>query len=426
MRCDGILISVGCCTVLALTEVEGAALHVPSDYPTIQDAMTAATSGDSVLVAPGTYTNCDGGPCLPHVVVMKTGVSLVSEGGPEVTVLRVDTPAGGLSGIRGAGIGSAGVLVKGFTVTGTAPGYGGAAFVTSQNVAVEDCRFLDLAGGLELGAGIFANGTSISVRSCEFRHCEATLEGAGLDVINGSAAVENCLFEECVRGGAALIGLSTSTAVVRDCVFRNNTENAALIVLEMRTTEISGNVFVGNTSPRNATAVVAALDDRSGLTTRLEHNLFLANTTTAQIGTVTWNSDGTIRGNTFYGNSAGEGSAVRDLRPVGTTTTVSNNIFAANTGSPAYWVQTVAPQSSCNDFWSNPGGDHFNYVPDPTDKFVDPLFCDPVTWDLTLEAGSPCLPANSGGCGQIGAFGQGCGTVAVEPSSWARIKDDYR
>jgi hypothetical protein len=44
--------------------------------------------------------------------------------------------------------------------------------------------------------------------------------------------------------------------------------------------------------------------------------------------------------------------------------------------------------------------------------------------------GSPCLPENSGVCGLIGAFGEGCGVTSVEPSldarSWGSLKNLYR
>jgi hypothetical protein len=61
-----------------------------------------------------------------------------------------------------------------------------------------------------------------------------------------------------------------------------------------------------------------------------------------------------------------------------------------------------------------------------TDREVDPLFCGSENGELTLDAFSPCLPANSLGCGLIGALGQGCGTVSVEVMSWGRIKGAYR
>ena len=56
----------------------------------------------------------------------------------------------------------------------------------------------------------------------------------------------------------------------------------------------------------------------------------------------------------------------------------------------------------------------------------DPLFCEAQTGDYTLQDCSPCLGAAHDG-GDIGAFGEGCECdVAVEDASWGRIKDLYR
>ena len=68
----------------------------------------------------------------------------------------------------------------------------------------------------------------------------------------------------------------------------------------------------------------------------------------------------------------------------------------------------------------------FDYIRDHSDRFVDPLFCAPELSDWTLHQGSPCLPEDPLGCGLIGAFGQGCGPVSIEPETWARIKGRYR
>jgi hypothetical protein len=84
------------------------------------------------------------------------------------------------------------------------------------------------------------------------------------------------------------------------------------------------------------------------------------------------------------------------------------------------------PFSACNDFWNNPGGNTDGFPPGPTDLFLDPQFCDEAGGDYTLSTSSPCLPPNSGDCGQIGLYGQGCGSVAIEPETWARMKAKYR
>jgi hypothetical protein len=60
---------VGICIFFSLLGAEAAELHVPKDYATIQEAITAATStaGDSVVVDPGTYV---------ETITLKNNVSI--------------------------------------------------------------------------------------------------------------------------------------------------------------------------------------------------------------------------------------------------------------------------------------------------------------------------------------------------------------
>ncbi len=419
IRVMGLVVAI---TPFAAYPAEGGLLHVPSEYPTVQAAMTSAVSGDSVIVAPGTYTNCDLGPCSPSVVMMKSGVDLVSESGAEVTVLRVDHNGGGLSVVRGVGITDA--VLSGFTITATFPGYGGAAFLACSGIEIVGCRFVDIDSGLTIGGGLFTNGTHVTVRDCEFIRCSASQEGGGCVVLDGNGLIERCLFEECVGGAASINGHSGLWATVRDCVFKNNTANTALALVQMPQAEVSRCVFTGNSSPQNATAIVSSSTNG---TVSLRDNLFVGNDASLFRSVVSWASSGEIRGNVFYGNASQVGYAtLRDNAEASTVRTIANNIFMQNSGGPAFRLTSSPPQAACNLFWSNPGGDYLGYVPSPTDLFVDPLFCDPETFDFHLESGSPCLPENSGECGLIGAFGQGCGTVSVERESWGKLKAAYR
>jgi len=58
-------------------------IRVPGEYPTIQEGINAANSGDTVLVALGTYPEYD--------IIMKDGVYLKSEEGAENTIIDPDT-----------------------------------------------------------------------------------------------------------------------------------------------------------------------------------------------------------------------------------------------------------------------------------------------------------------------------------------------
>ena len=104
----------------------------------------------------------------------------------------------------------------------------------------------------------------------------------------------------------------------------------------------------------------------------------------------------------------------------------SGNVLALNSGSNAYHA-TFAPRAGdCNVFWANRDGDYFNYESGPHDQFVAPQFCGIPLDDYTVRTSSPCAAENNLDCGQIGAFGVGCGTVSIDPMSWGRLKSLHR
>jgi hypothetical protein len=132
-----------------------------------------------------------------------------------------------------------------------------------------------------------------------------------------------------------------------------------------------------------------------------------------------------IRGNTFVDNYKVTNTSPGGSISVGTCT-LENNIFVGSQGGAAISLAPLATLRSfaCNVFWDNPLGAGVPLT--ETNREVDPEFCDRVALDLTLRAGSPCLPEDASGCGLIGAFGLGCGTVSVESRSWGSIKELYR
>ena len=93
--------------------LEGRVIRVPSEYPTIQEGIDAANPGDTVLVAPGVYNE-------PNIT-MGNGVYLLSEEGPETTIID----CGGGEGIEITGCDSL-TVVDGFTIrNGVRPKGGG-------------------------------------------------------------------------------------------------------------------------------------------------------------------------------------------------------------------------------------------------------------------------------------------------------------
>jgi hypothetical protein len=437
-----------CAALFLGSSAQAATLHVPAEYPTIQAGIDSAVAGDSVLVAPGTYTETDtrivyaeGGSALATCVAfLKDGVMLLSEAGPEETILD---PAGGSFNIPGwavwAGLhGSGETLLQGFTITGTPQRSSGARLVDCEVITIKDCVFRELdAGPDETGGGISAFYAPIDLVGCKFLNCRAN-QGGAIYTIVSNLRMEDCWVENCSSETGAIEGIGSDPG--HSITILNSTflKNAGVIGAGAVTVDgenysdnlIQGCHFEENTSFVDAGAVGISAD----FACKVIDNVFVRN---AQLGST---GDGgalsiggfglVVQHNTFCGNSQSEqdcgGSAVRvssssNLR-------MDNNLFVKNTGAQAVRLtgSIFIFSRTCNVFWDNPDGDICGLPLAETDRIIDPDFCDAENDDFTLSSASPCLPENSDGCGLIGALGQGCGTVSVESKSWGQIKGLYR
>ena len=416
------------------TPAEAATLRVPGEYPTIQAAIDAAVFGDTVLVAPGTYTHYEIRGTHTSCVFLKDGVALVSEEGPNTTTIDARNLMGPQpSTVEGAALSSPLTALEGFTIANTGPfSFGG--LILFGRLTVRDCIFRDLDEPGSSGAGANVNGEVI-FDGCEFENCHAEVGGAiyhsngtiqmyGCEVrecgnigirLNENAGppaesawIEGCIFEDCADGGALSIAYIIAPVAIRDCVFRGNIDNHTG----------GGGLSIGGNGSR-----------------LVEGCLFLHNEATGGNGgggAIAITGPATLRNNTFWGNAAytdAGGSAIR-FRD-GNGFEFLNNVIAGGIGEGgAIEAQFGSVNSSCNIFWANEGGDGVHFTPGPTDREVDPLFCNPALEDFTVDSTSPCLPENSLGCGLIGAFGEGCTAVSVpgeyESKSWGAIKGLYR
>ena len=109
-----ILIGIG--IFISCDGLRGSIIRVPADMPTIQLGLQSASEGDTILVAPGTYS---GTVLWPNI----KKISLLSESGPESTIIDR-----GSSVIRFPGTEtiSTATIVQGFKIThGSYHGDGG-------------------------------------------------------------------------------------------------------------------------------------------------------------------------------------------------------------------------------------------------------------------------------------------------------------
>jgi hypothetical protein len=342
------------------------------DFPTIQEAIGAASDGDVIQLADGTY--------------LGDGNSQIMFQGKAITVeSQSDNPAVcGLSAVlfvSGEGRGS---VLRGIRVVWD--------YSTSANVVCwgasptfDNCSFEDC---LDSG-GVYVNPGAPLLRNCRFsgNSFAMWIEGATDPIL------EDCTFINNQRG------IYGSRASVTRCWFENN--NGGAVKVQGGTMSFTDCTFVGNHAGSGGAVYVS---ESSGChLTRC----------------------------TFYGNSADMGSAVLSTNQ--TDVTLDNCIVASNTGSAPVACHPLGHQNvpvlACCDLYGNQAGDWTDCILGQLalrgNLTSNPLFCDPVNNVFTLRTDSPCAAQNSPLCGQIGAWEAACEVpAAVEavhgtPSSFA-------
>jgi parallel beta-helix repeat protein len=257
--------------LLAASSAWATIIRVPGDWPTIRSGLQHAGYGDTVLVAPGTYHET--------VISMVNGVLLISEQGPEVTIIdgnRQDYI------FYCAGLDS-NTAIDGFTIREgvaeppTSPGWGG---------------------------GMRSEGSALRVRNNIFEDNEAFYSGAGASVWDSPGAV---LSNNTFRSNTAIHADGGGMEIVRGTVriegntFEENTaylNGAGLYLYEPINCEVEGNTFLTNTGYDGG-----GLCFHGGYAT-ITDNTFRGNVSDIGGGGFSCGFDcwGAVEGNRFYNN----------------------------------------------------------------------------------------------------------------------------
>ncbi len=402
-----VVVAAGLILLSAAGAAHPVSLHVApdgsGDYPTIRQAMAAATHGDTILLADGTFVGDDNHNIdfLGKAVVVRSQSGdptrciidcTARDGDPEVCHRGFYFGQGEGSNSRIEGL----RIVNGRAMAPCPGCRGGAILCTDgSSPAMSNCIFANNVAAE--GGAVACDGSSNPIlRECVFVSNQA-LEWAGgaLSCIAASPVLEDCVFEgnQAYETGGAIFCYSLSSPVVER-------------------SRISGGVAIQGGAIYCGQASHALLTD-----------CIISDNTAISMGGGIYCVDSSpiLQGCTLHANGAyvGGGLACRfGSQPVMRNTIVS---FGSQGGAVYCDVPAFIPTFECCDIFGNAGGDWTGHISSQLGQdgnlCLDPLYCLELNPEqpLTLRGSSPCAPEQSPECGLIGACPVGCEwSAAVE------------
>jgi hypothetical protein len=342
----------------------GVDIHVPASQSTIQAGIDAASNGDTVVVAPGTY--------FERIDFKGKAIEVRSSAGPATTIID----GGGRAHVVSFTTGEARTSVlRGFTVTNGAHGNDG-----YQGIGI----YIDEASPTIVGNVVTGNSAPPSSGG-----------GVGIGVVNGSPLIQGNEIVDNPGGsiGGGILTDGGSTEIVGNLIAGNSAHFGAGVFLDGGT--LRDNIIRGNAAGSVGGGVMA--DGNISMV----NNLIVANSAVAIGGGVAWGPGvihtASIVNNTIAGNQAPDASA---LAVGGSGATLTNNVLSGPAGSTLVRCGTIDSPGSAA-FSHN---DVYNGTPSRYDGCADQtgtngnISADPLlAADFRPLAGSPAIDAGAAG-----------------------------
>jgi len=380
-------------------------IYVPDDFSTIQEAIDAASSGDTVIVRPGTY--------VENIDFAQKAITVKSELGPAGTIIDGNQVMAVVTFQSGEGSDS---LLEGFTLTNGLGEDLSPYFISGGAITCENSSSPTITKNVveynqsEFGGGIACGGGSAPTITQNFIRRNTADVGGGIfcdkstPVISGNVISENTAQS---RGGG--LYLREATPTITDNFIERNTvpgiggHGAGICCWESSPT-ISNNIIHGNCCLQPGSEGGGIYCAWYGYPT-ITNNTITANSAIWNGGGIYLNfSRPTLRNNTICYNSAGQdGGGIYCMQtPMSPwPLEIANTIFWGNTAiedGPEMYINydtelsihhsdvqggqsSIFVGSSCTFTW---GGGMID---------ADPLFADLDGDDFHLTWNSPCRNA---------------------------------
>ena len=354
----------------------GNVIHVPADQATIQAAINVAVTGDTVLVAPGTY--------FENINFSGKAITLTSQQGPQVTI--IDGGQLGAVVTFASGEGSQSVL-SGLTLQ-----HGRASFN---------------------GGGVNIQNASPTITGNIITHNDAGASGGGISSSFGSPIIQGNTITNNSQtpgysggnGGGIYIGGASAAQVIGNTI-SNNSEaqgSGGGIALFAAGTPTLRNNIISNNSAYSQGGGIWLVNESNAL---IVENLIAGNNAPSGGGIYLSVPSGArgafVIGNTVSANTSTQGSAIYVIG-FHTQAELINNILVSAAGPSTLFCDTTynsnPPVVKSNDVVATSGtayaGSCAALATANGNLSADPKFRNPSAGDYHLAPGSPAIDAGT-------------------------------
>jgi len=194
-----------------------ATLHVPDDYPTIQEAIDVAANGDIILVAPDTY--------VENINFLGKDIKVKSEKGPGVTVINGNRMG---SVVTFQSEESIDAILEGFHLTNGFSNAGGGILCENSAPTIVGNTISFNESGYD-GGGILCNSSDALILNNSIQHNWAAKSGGGIWCGSGlspSPTIINNLISSNIAsgwegGGIYVNGEGMSPVIINNTIVKN-------------------------------------------------------------------------------------------------------------------------------------------------------------------------------------------------------------